>query len=96
MNDSVRTKDQSISAADNATKKLLSIVGEKSQTAQAELERLIGELQQLRQSMDDQGKRVQQQINEFTSLSQSTLEFAKLVRDGASNVKTFPVRRGGD
>jgi hypothetical protein len=88
----VRTKDQPSGAADNATNKLLSIVGEKSQTAQAELERLIGELHQLRQSMDDHGKRVRQQINEFASLGQSTLEFTKPVRDGASNPKTFAVR----
>jgi peptidoglycan hydrolase CwlO-like protein len=68
MNAIVRVKDHPTDAAENATNKLLSIVGEKSQTAQAELEHLIGELQQLRQSMDDQGKRVQQQITEFASL----------------------------
>jgi F0F1-type ATP synthase membrane subunit b/b' len=96
MNAIVRAKDYPADAAENATNKLLSIVGEKSQTAQAELERLIGELQQLRQSMDDQGKRVQQQINEFASLGQLTLEFAKLVRDGASSAKTFAVRSEGD
>jgi flagellar biosynthesis chaperone FliJ len=87
MNAFVKVKDQPIDAADNATNKLLSIVSEKSQTAQAELEHLIEELQQLRQSMDDKGKRVQQQITEFASLGQSTLEFANLVRDGASNVE---------
>jgi hypothetical protein len=96
MNAIVRVKDHPTDAAENATNKLLSIVGEKSQTAQAELEHLIGELQQLRQSMDDQGKRVQQQINQFASLGQSTLEFAKLVRDGASSGKTFGGRAEGD
>jgi hypothetical protein len=96
MNAIVRVKDHPTDAAENATNKLLSIVGEKSQTAQAELEHLIGELPQLRQSMDDQGKRVQQQINQFASLGQSTLEFAKLVRDGASSGKTFGGRAEGD
>jgi hypothetical protein len=86
----LRTNDHPNEAADIATNKLLSIVSEKSQTAQADLERLIGELQQLRQNMDDKGKRVQQQITEFASLGQSTLEFANLVRDGASNVKASP------
>jgi peptidoglycan hydrolase CwlO-like protein len=95
MNAFVKIEDHPTNTADNATNKLLSIVGEKSQTAQAELERLIEELQQLRQSMDDKGKRVQQQITEFASLGQSTLEFANLVRDGASNVKTLPVRSDG-
>jgi hypothetical protein len=42
--------------------------------------------------MDDQGKRVQQQITAFASLSQSTFEFAKHVRDGSSNVKTLELR----
>jgi uncharacterized protein YukE len=88
MNAIVKVKDQPAEAAENATNKLLSIVAEKSQTAKAELERLIGEVQQLRQNMDEEGKRVQEQIAEFASLRQSTLEFAKLVRDGASNVKT--------
>ena len=40
MNAIVRVKDHPTDAAENATNKLLSIVGEKSQTAQAELERL--------------------------------------------------------
>jgi F0F1-type ATP synthase membrane subunit b/b' len=86
MNAIVKTKEQPTETAENATNKLLSIMGEKSQTATAELERLIGELQQLRQTLDDDDKRVQQQIVEFASLGQSTLEFAKLVRDGTSNV----------
>jgi hypothetical protein len=90
MNALVKIEDQPTEAAENATNKLLSILDEKSQTAKAELERLIGELQQLRQTMDDEGKHVQQEIAEFTSLSQSTLEFAKLVRDGTSNVKPPP------
>jgi F0F1-type ATP synthase membrane subunit b/b' len=96
MNAIVKVKDQPTEAAENATNQLLSIVDEKSHTAKAELERLIGELQQLRQNMDDEGKRVQQQITEFASLGQSTLEFAKLVRDGTTNVKTLAVRGEGD
>jgi hypothetical protein len=96
MNAIVKIKDQPTEATENATNKLLSIVDEKSQTAKAELERLIGELQQLRQNMDDEGKRVQQQIAEFASLGQSTLEFAKLVRDGTSNVKMLAVRGESD
>jgi vacuolar-type H+-ATPase subunit D/Vma8 len=96
MNAIVRVKDHPTDAAENATNKLLSIIDEKSQAAKSELEHLIGELQQLRQGMDDQGKRVQQQITEFASLGQSTLEFAKLVRNGASSAKTFGVRGEGD
>jgi hypothetical protein len=96
MNAFVRAKDHPSDAAENATNKLLSIVGEKSRTAKSELERLIGDLQQLRQNMDDDGKRVQQQIAEFASLGQSTLKFVKLVRDGTSNVKTLDVRSEGD
>jgi vacuolar-type H+-ATPase subunit D/Vma8 len=96
MNAIVRAKDHLTDAAENATNRLLSIIDEKSQAAKSELEHLIGELQQLRQGMEDQGKRVQQQINEFASLGQSTLEFAKLVRDGASSAKTFGVRVEGD
>ena len=67
-------------------------VSEKSQTAQSELEHLIEELQRLRRSMDDEGKRVQQQITELASLSQSTFEFTKHVRNGSSNVKTLELR----
>ena len=94
MNAIVKTMEQSTEAAEKATNRLLSILGEKSQNAKSGLERLIGELQQLLQNMDDDGKRVQQQIAQFTSLSQSTLEFAKLVRDGTSNVKTLPSAEG--
>ena len=69
MNAIVRAKDHLTDAAENATNKLLSIIDQKSQAAKSELEHLIGELQQLRQGMDDQGKRVQQQITEFASLT---------------------------
>jgi hypothetical protein len=92
MNVHFKPKEQPTEAPDHATNKLLSIVSENSLTAQAELEHLICELQQLRQSMDDEGKRVQQQITAFASMGQSTLEFAKHVRDGSSNVKTFELR----
>ena len=92
MNVHFKPKDQPTEAPDQATNKLLSIVSENSQAAQFELEHLIGKLQQLRQSMDDEGKRVQQQITELASLSQSTFEFAKRVRDGSSNVKTLELR----
>jgi hypothetical protein len=92
MNVHFKPKYQPAEAPDQATNKLLSIVSENSLSAQAELEHLIGELQQLRQSVDDQGKRVQQQITAFASLGQSTLEFAKHVRDGSSNVKTLELR----
>jgi hypothetical protein len=92
MNVYFKPKDQPTEGPDQATDKLLSIVSENSLTARAELEHLIGELQQLRQNMDDQGKRVQQQITAFASLGQSTLEFAKHVREGSSNVKTLELR----
>jgi hypothetical protein len=92
MNVHFKPKEQPTEASDQATNKLLSIVSEKSQAAQAELEHLIEELQQLRQSMDDEGKRVQQQITELASLSQSTFEFTKHVRNGSSNVKTLELR----
>src|SRR6516165_2419894 len=92
MNAIVKIKNQPAEASDQATNKLLSIVSEKSQTAQSELEHLIEELQRLRRSMDDEGKRVQQQITELASLSQSTFEFAKHVRNGSSNVKTLELR----
>jgi hypothetical protein len=92
MNVHFKPKAQLTEAPDQATDRLLSIVSEKSQSAQAELEHLICELQQLRQGMDDQGKRVQQQITAFASLGQSTLEFAKHVRDDSSNVKTLELR----
>jgi tRNA uridine 5-carbamoylmethylation protein Kti12 len=86
MNAIVKTNDLPTETAENATNKLLSIVGENAHNAKVELERLIAEMQRLRQNMDDEGKRVQQQVAEFASLGQSTLEFAKLVRNGSSNI----------
>ncbi len=45
MNAIVTTMEQSTDAAEKATNRLLSILGEKSQNAKSGLERLIGELQ---------------------------------------------------
>ena len=77
-------------SSQQATDKLLSIVDETSLQNRSQLQNLIDELQQLQRRLDDNGKRVQQQIAEFAYFSQTTLEFAEQVRDGASDVKRLP------
>jgi len=55
-----------------------------------EIDYLIEGLKGLRKKLDDDGRRVQREIAEYTSLSQSVIQLTKIVSEGMTHVKTVP------
>jgi len=56
-------------------------------TSVQEIERLIAELQQLRDLLQTEGARVQREITEYAHLSQSAMQSTKIIAEGLSHWK---------
>jgi hypothetical protein len=54
-----------------------------------EIDRLIDGLQGIRQKLDDDGDRIQRQIGQYVSFSQSIVDLTKIVSDGMTAIKTM-------
>ena len=55
-----------------------------------EIDYLIDGLKGLRKKLDDDGQRVQREIAEYSSLSQSVIQLTKIISEGMTHVKTVP------
>ena len=55
-----------------------------------EIDYLIDGLESLRKKLDDDGRRVQREIVEYASLSQSVIQLTKIVSEGMTHVKKVP------
>jgi hypothetical protein len=55
-----------------------------------EIDYLIDGLKGLRKKLDDDGRRVQREIVEYASLSQSVIQLTKIVSEGMTHVKKVP------
>jgi cell division septum initiation protein DivIVA len=56
-------------------------------TSVQEVDRLIGELQQLRELLHQEGARVQREITEYAHLSQSAMQSTKIIAESLSHWK---------
>jgi hypothetical protein len=54
-----------------------------------EIDRLISSLQGIRQKLDDDGDRIQREIGQYASFSQSIVDLTKIVSDGMTAIKTM-------
>ena len=77
------TVDQSEGAGKQAST-LISLV---SLASTREIDRLIGELKHLRDRLENDGDRLQGDIVEYASLSQSAVQLTKIVTDSMTQVK---------
>jgi hypothetical protein len=73
-----------------ATDDLSSLVQRVSGQSTQEIDYLIDGLKSLRKKMDDDGHRVQREIVEYASLSQSVVQLTKIVSEGMTHVKKVP------
>jgi hypothetical protein len=53
-----------------------------------EIDHLISGLQGIRQKLDDDGDRIQREIEHYVSFNQSIVELTKIVSDGMTTIKT--------
>ena len=76
--------------AHNITTLLQRVAG----TSVQEVDRLIGELQQLRELLHQEGARVQREITEYAHLSQSAMQSTKIIAESLSHWKGDSNLRG--
>jgi hypothetical protein len=75
---------------EQATEDLSSLVHRVSGESTREIDYLIDGLKGLRKKLDDDGERVQREIAEYSSLSQSVIQLTKIISEGMTHVKTVP------
>jgi len=54
-----------------------------------EIDHLIDGLQGIRQKLDDDGDRIQREIGQYVSFSESIVDLTKIVSDGMTAIKTM-------
>ena len=78
-----RPKSDSELVAHNISTLLQRVAG----TSVQEVDRLIAELQQLRELLHQEGARVQREITEYAHLSQSAMQSTKIIAESLSHWK---------
>ena len=77
-------------AGEQETSDLSSLLRQVSLQSTREVDRLIDDLRRLREKLEEQGNRVQRDIVEYASLSQSVVQLTKIVSEGMTHVKRVP------
>jgi len=67
---------------------LTSLVSQISLQSVQEIDHLIAGLQGIRQKLEDDGNRVQRQIGQYASFSQSVVDLTKIVAEATTAIKT--------
>jgi flagellar biosynthesis/type III secretory pathway protein FliH len=68
---------------------LASMISQISFRSIQEIDHLISGLQGIRQKLDDDGDRIQRQIGQYVSCSQSIVDLTKIVSDGMTAINTM-------
>ncbi|HXY02952.1 MAG TPA: hypothetical protein VEI49_05200 [Terriglobales bacterium] len=68
-------------------KQASTLVRQVSRVSTREMDRLIDDLKNLRDKLESDGNRIQSDIVEYASLSQSALQLTKIVTDAVAHVK---------
>jgi hypothetical protein len=76
--------------SEQATNDLSSLVHRVSDESTREIDYLVDGLKGLRKKLDEDGRRVQREIADYASLSQSVIQLTKIVSEGMTHVKTVP------
>jgi hypothetical protein len=75
-----------LSAIDEATVGVASVVSQISAHSVQEVEHLIAGLQGVRKKLDDTGERIQRDIGQYAAYSQAVIELTKIVSDGMASI----------
>jgi hypothetical protein len=57
-----------------------------------ELDHLISGLQEMRQKLDDDGDRIQREIGQYASFSQSIVDLTKIVTEAMTDLNNLPTK----
>ena len=94
MRDLVRRESGTIRRADDSseqsTNNLSTLLRQVSVDSTREIDRLIDDLKNLREKLEDDGNRVQREIVGYVSLNQSVIQLTKIVSESMTHVKKLP------
>ena len=76
--------------SEQATDDLSSLVHRVSAESTREIDYLVDGLKGLRKKLDEDSQRVEREIAEYSSLSQSVIQLTKIISEGMTHVKTVP------
>src|SRR6185437_9300318 len=91
LRNSLRNKRANLAGGNDSEggNELVSMISQISFRSVQEIDHLIDGLQGIRQKLDDDGDRIQRQIGEYVTFSQSIVDLAKIVSDGMAAIKTM-------
>ena len=75
------------SGSEHAARELSSLVHRISDDSTREVDHLIAGLTNVRKKLDEEARRIQRDIMDFASLSQSVVQLTKIVSDSMTNVE---------
>jgi hypothetical protein len=90
-NHSAKTNGSASASTDSEERnvELASRISQISFRSVQEIDHLISDLQGIRQKLDDDGDRIQREIGQYASFSQSIVDLTKIVSDGMTAIKTM-------
>jgi hypothetical protein len=78
--------------SEERTVELASMISQISFRSVQEVDHLISGLQGIRQKLDDDGDRIQRQIGEYVSFSQSIVDLTKIVTEAMTAINKLPTK----
>jgi hypothetical protein len=89
----IRSKTASVSnESEERTVELASLISQISFQSVQELDHLIGGLQGVRQKLDDDGDRIQREVGEYVTFSQSIVDLTKIVTEATTTINKLPTK----
>ena len=88
--DVVPGRQQAENDSEVVTNTISSLLQRVSGSSVQEIERLIGELQTLRDMLQNEGARVQREIIQYANLSQAAMQSTKIIAESLTNWKAVP------
>jgi hypothetical protein len=86
----VPVRQQAENDGEVVTNTISSLLQRVSGSSVQEIERLIGELQTLRDMLHSEGARVQREITQYANLSQAAMQSTKIIAESLTNWKAVP------
>jgi hypothetical protein len=83
----VEHQSGTVDQSEDTGKQASTLIRQVSLVSTREIDRLIGDLKQLRDRLKNDGDRIQGDIVEYASLSQSAVQLTKIVTDSMTQVK---------
>ena len=76
--------------AETSTDNLATLLRRVSEASTREVDSLISDLQALRRKLNNDGNRIQREINEFTELSQQVMQLTNIISESVKKLPAAP------